>query len=368
MISGLKDGGAEALLYRLASSDLGNDHHVISLSEGGKYLPLLKSCNVPVHVCPINSLRCLESISAIIDLMKTLSPDVVQTWMYHADFVGGILARLTGFDNVVWSLHNSKLFFGKSRVTTILMVRMLSKLSFFIPKKIISCSQVSIDVHVEKGYAANKFVWIPNGIDTAKFKSSSRVKESLRRYYSLRDSEFVIGCVGRFSPEKDHKNLTRALGLLKAREKPFKAFFVGDSVNIHNAVLMSAIEKAQISLNREIFLLGSVLDVSKILPLIDVLVMPSSSEAFPLAVCEAMASEIPCVVTDVGDSARIVRDTGWVGSPNNSEELADAIESAYISFRSSSWRYRCRASRDVIVSNYSFAMYLASHNRVWESL
>ena len=115
VITGLNDGGAEAVLYRLCKHDQANQHHVVSLSGAGKYGPMLEALGVPVTTLNMSPSR--PSPLAFIRLVKILrreKTDVVQTWMYHSDLFGGMAARVTGIRSVVWGIRHTTLEPGKS--------------------------------------------------------------------------------------------------------------------------------------------------------------------------------------------------------------------------------------------------------------
>jgi len=90
IITGLNDGGAETVLYRLVTHDADNDHNVVSLTGEGKYGLLLQEKGIKVMALEMP--RGRVTASGLLQLwrtVRTVRPDVVQTWMYHADLLGG---------------------------------------------------------------------------------------------------------------------------------------------------------------------------------------------------------------------------------------------------------------------------------------
>ena len=106
IITGLSNGGAEAVLFRLATRDGNNCHQVISLMDAGYYGERLIAAGLKVHTLDMSRGRVTVSgITKLYKLLKVTKPDVVQTWMYHADLIGGILARLAGIRTVIWGIR-----------------------------------------------------------------------------------------------------------------------------------------------------------------------------------------------------------------------------------------------------------------------
>ena len=147
IITGLSDGGAEAVLYRLCLSDKSSNHFVISLMDDNKYGSLFIDNGIPVYY--LNMKLNVISLGGVIKLyriIRKIKPDVVQTWMIHADFIGGIISRLAGIINVVWGVHHTTLVKGESKRSTMIIAKMNAILSRFVPTKIIYCAEKSREV------------------------------------------------------------------------------------------------------------------------------------------------------------------------------------------------------------------------------
>ena len=135
------------------------------------------------------------------------------------------------------------------------------------------------------------------------------------------DSEaFLIGVVGRYHPVKDHANFLHAAGILERTWPNVHFVLVGCGMDHTNSELVALIR--QIGINKKIHLLGERTDVHYVTAALDIASSPSRSEGFPNVVGEAMACEVPCVVTDVGDSAKIVDVTGIVVPSRDAQALA----------------------------------------------
>lgn len=174
VITDLKDGGAEAVLFRLISHDIANQHYVICLGDGGKYLLLLEKIDVPVAVIDINSgVQGIARFYKLRTILKNFAPDLIQGWMYHGNIAATILRFMGRPIPVFWGIHHTNLVVGVDPLLTRLISRCLAFLSSTIPKsvnKIICCGEKSKLVHQSYGYADNKLMVIQNGYDTTHFE------------------------------------------------------------------------------------------------------------------------------------------------------------------------------------------------------
>ena len=136
IITGLSDGGAEAVLYRLCTNDSNAKHTVISLMGMGKYGSLLEQAGIEVYCLNMPAGRVtISGLRRLYSLLKQLKPDAVQTWMYHADLIGGVAARMAGIKNVYWNIRHTTLEKGKSKKSTIYIAKICAFLSRWVPKK-----------------------------------------------------------------------------------------------------------------------------------------------------------------------------------------------------------------------------------------
>ena len=361
IVTGLGDGGAEHTLFKICKYDIKNKHIVISFKRYGKYFPLLNKLGIKVY-CLNASFFSIHKFFFLIKLIKSLKPDIVQTWLVHADFIGSIAARLAGIKRILWNIRYSNIEIKKSKLSTILIIKVLSKLSYIIPKKIIIVSKKAKKIYEIKGYDKKKLKFIPNGYDLSTFKINKDQKINFQKKNKIKKDIPLIGYVARYDPLKDHLNLLNALSLIKLKGINFFCILVGYDIN-KSKILVNEINK--LKLNNSIRLMGPIKNISKIMNLLDIHVQSSASEGFPNVVAEAMAHKTPCVVTNVGDSSYIVGKTGWVAPSNDSVKLAKAIKTAFNEIGTKNWSKKCNAVRARIKLKFSIGKMIKSYNKVW---
>lgn len=367
VVTGLGDGGAEAVLHRLVAHDPHDEHHVLSLTGPGKYGPMFEAAGVPVHA--LNMPRGRVTVAALRRhwrLIGSVQPDVVQTWMYHADFLGGLMARLRGLP-VVWGIHNTTLAPGRSSWATFMVARACAIFSHWVPDKIVVCAEAAARVHATMGYDGRRMVVIPNGYNLSHFVPNVAARVRWRLTHGIEPNAVLLGTVARFDPQKDHTNLIAALSLLARRGVEFTAVLVGSGVDEHNRELVQQVSAA--GLGDCVRLLGPTTDVPSLMNALDVHVLPSAAEAFPNVLAEAMACGTPCVTTDVGDAAQIVADTGWIVPPRDPEALAKAIQRALSDMSNAqTWVARKARCRQRIVQHFGIETMVARYREAWRAV
>src|SRR5690606_9780196 len=177
IITGLNDGGAEAVLYRLVTFDDRHRHIVVSLSDGGKYAPLLSAKGIEVHCLDMPRGRLtLSGLRRLWAVLRRERPQIVQPWMYHANLVGGVLAQPAGVKNIYCGIRHTDLVPGTTGRSTRMVDWLCARLSPYVPSGIIACAERAKEVHIRNGYDAGKFTVIPNGYDIGQFSPDVEVR------------------------------------------------------------------------------------------------------------------------------------------------------------------------------------------------
>lgn len=368
IITGLNDGGAEGVLFRLCTHDTEFRHVVISLSGEGKYGILLRASGIEVFTLGMRpNVPSVLALAKLVQLLRRYKPDVVQTWLIHGDLFGGLAARIAGIKALVWGIRHSTLEVGKAKITTIWVSRLLAKLSLWLPARIVVCSERSIDVHEKLGFRRSKMRFVPNGFDLESFSYNQKDGNTIRAELGLRPDVLLIGTVARYDPQKDHSNLLGALSILHAKKNRIRCLLVGTNLDEDNLILVEQIRG--FGLEDFVILAGRRTDVPAVMSALDLHILPSAyGEAFPNVVAEAMSCETPCVATDVGDSAYIIGHTGWVVPPCDAGALATAIEKALkerLQSDQTRWRQRCFSAKERIEQLFDIKKMITAYKKVW---
>jgi len=325
LISTLDRGGAETSLHRLVSN---MDKYrfrniVVSLKNVGPVgKEIQRNC---ISVFPLNMKKGFPDPRGIMPFSKILNefePHIIQTWLYHANLFGILFKHKA---KILWNIRCSNMDLKRYGTIYRWTVK-LGALFSYIPHVVISNSRTGRMIHEEMGYEPARWEIIPNGFDRDIFKPNPIARKNIRKTLRIPADAFVIGCIARFDPMKDHRNLIKAASLLLKTNPAVHFILAGKGVTHDNLCL----NKYHInSCNIDQFhLLGERDDIPQILAAVDIASSTSSfGEGFPNNIGEAMSTGVPCVVTDVGDSANIVNTTGIIVPAKNPEALAYAWQS-----------------------------------------
>ena len=368
IITGLNKGGAETLLCNLCQFDKEHEHEIISLSYVKDSQSLSSMHNFSIHSLnfPVGKIR-IFGLFKLYKLIKKIKPDAIQTWLIHADLIGGIAARFSGIKNIFWGVHHTILLPGKVKFSTIFVLKCNAFLSNFVPKKIIYCAEKSRQIQESIGFNKSKGLVIQNGYDIKNFSQNDILRKDFRNELGCSDNTFLIGHVGSYHPLKDQSNLIDALAFLNKKGFNYSAVLVGKDLDHNNDDLVFKIRENE--LTDHIFLLGERNDIPAVMNGIDLFVLSSISEAFPNVLNEAMACGTPCVTTNVGDASLIVDNTGWVVSPKDPKAIANAVFKAVDEKQSDNltWVKRKNECHKRIADHFTLEKMLKKYKEAWAS-
>lgn len=326
LTSGLNLGGAEVLLrHMLVHTDRAQfDPTVLSLGGDSRIGDQIAQLNVPLHCLNMRPSRPTPGgLLRLLRAVNSIQPDVIQGWMYHGNLAGQVAAALVARQApVVWCVHKSVSTLADEKPATAAVIRLCAKLSR-LPARIVYVSEVGRAQHESLGFRAEKSLVISNGIDTNLFQPSAGARRVVRTELGLPDDALLIGLIGRYHPQKDHANFLRAAAVLRQSHPQARFLLAGTQVDAQNPALRALVY--ELGLGDSVYLLGERDDMPRLTAALDLVTSSSAyGEGLSLALAEAMACAVPCVVTDVGDSGLLVGATGRVVPARNAEALAIA--------------------------------------------
>lgn len=368
IIGDLHAGGAETMLVRLLS---GMDTErletvVITMRDGGSLQTKIESLGIPVCCIRLSGLSTmLTGLWRLRAFLIKYQPQIIQGWMYHGSLMASVAGLLTLNNTpVLWNIRHSLHDVSKKKILTSIIIRVGAWMSF-MPMKIIYNSIVSSSQHHAIGYSRQKTIHLPNGFNTSQFQPSTKARCTLRHQLKLDDDVPIIGLVARYHPIKDFHNFVEAAASLSKTYHGVHFVLVGRGVDAQNRELVQQISHHH--LDDRFHLLGEVTDTAEITAGFDIATSCSRGEAFSNTIGEAMACGIPCVVTNVGDSALIVADTGVVVPPRDAVKLAIGWESI-LKLDLHARRKLGAKARERILEKYSLADIVKQYEELYAEL
>lgn len=320
VISGLDTGGAEMMLYKLVSASKNIEHAVVSLKSNGNVGLKLAELGTPVHTLELANVSNIPfAWPKYTKIVRQFRPHLIQGWMYHGNLFSSLASFFLRLQvPVLWNIRYGAFSLEQESTLTRQLIQKGGWLSRQ-PRHIIFNAYTSMKQHHSLGYEKERSIVIPNGFDLNILKPDPEARKNLHAELGISEDIRLIGYVARYHPHKDHCNFIKAATQLQ--DIPNVRFvLVGSEIDKSNKELTQLLEHHQ--LTERVFLFGERADIPEITSGLDIANCVSWTESFPNIVGEAMACGTPCVVTDVGDAAYVVDNTGIVVPPKNPQALA----------------------------------------------
>ena len=374
IINSLKKGGAEGNLYRLVKFHKKNykakiNIIIVTLIGNGFYEFELKKKGIKIFSLDINKKKnFFEIIKKIIKLrkfIKTQNPDIIQSWMYHSNFLTLFVPR-NFFNKIFWNIRHSILNLKMSKKTTIFVSLICSLFSRYVPKKIIYCSEKSINFHEKKHfYDKKKSVLVDNGYSDKAYYPSKNQRLNFRKQHKIKKTDTVLGFAGRYAAEKNINSLLFAFSKIIKNYNNIFLYMVGKNINNRNKELMNYVEDFKIKKN--VVLLNEQKNLLKFYNGIDLLLLTSHSESFPNVIAEAMLCSTPVLSSDVGCSRKIIDDCGFIMKKNNKESIFNNLKKSinFLQTKKKKWKFLKKKSADKIKREFSVKKMANTYFKIW---
>lgn len=367
IITSMNKGGAETTLFKIleyAKSIKSEDKHIIiTFAKFNYFESKIEKLNYEFYkINFVNKYLFFIYFIKLYKILREIRPDLVQCWMYHASFLGGIASKLIGIKKIIWNIRHSNFKFTKTKLSTIIIIKLCSYLSKIIPNKIIYCSNSSYEFHSSIGYETRKKLLIYNGYDKRNFNNNIKNND-------LKKSQVTFGFIGRYSPQKNIEMYLNALSIFinkhELKKNNIAVLMYGKNIDSNNIKLTQIIK--QNNLSSFVELKGYVEDVTVALKEINFLALSSSyGESFPNILAEAMLSGVPCLSTDVGEAKNILSKYGKISQVNDVHTFSKSIEEYYMLYKNKrDYSNLSAACTKHIIDNYSIDKMYYKYEKLW---
>lgn len=362
IINSLKKGGAEGNLYRLCKFQKKKYKHkikivIITLINRGFYDADLRKIGVHIYSLniskKINFFNFIKKIIKFRKLIKTLNPDVIQSWMYHSNFITLFIQKL--FRNkLFWNIRHSELNLKISKKMTIFISILCGIFSRSVPKKIIYCSERSLKFHENNHfYCKNKTTLIYNGYSEKTYYPSQLIRSNFMKKNKIKKNDIILGFAGRYAKQKNIPSLLFVFSKITKKFNNIYLYMAGKDINHQNRELVNNINYLKI--NNKIVMLNEQKNLLEFYNGIDLLLLTSISESFPNVIPEAMLCSTPVLSTNTGCSKKIIDKYGFIVDNDDKQSIFKSLNKIieYYKLEKKKWRILKKKSRLHIKNNFS---------------
>jgi glycosyltransferase involved in cell wall biosynthesis len=367
VLPGLGFGGTEFTVYRLAQAERirGVQSEIMSLKAAGGLVRDIKAAGIPHRSMSVSGGVGALSRWMYPENSKSRPYDIVQGWLYSGNIMAGVLAGGWPGSRVIWNLMQANVSPAVNGFKTRMLMKGGAWLSRRWPDRIVCNSLAAQEAHQGLGYTDTKMRIIPNGVDTGIYRYYPEARTSFCRVHGVSPTSLILGHLARWDPHKDHQTLVRSVGLLLNRGIDTHLFLAGPGVTIDNHILMQWIDET--GFPERFHMLGMVKDTPPFLSSLDIFCLSSVGESSSYSLAEALACEVPSVVTDVGDSRHVLGDAGVVVNPSDPEAFCQGLVA--LAVLGSEERKRLgRIGRERIVDHYSFQKMVEAYQSLYQQI
>lgn len=321
----LRQGGAERLLFELASHPSDELSHHVALMQDDVFFDRSNLRIEDLGFDLKNRLGALIHLPAARERLRTLieqiKPDVVQGWLYY----GALLSLAVGDRaKVIWSIHNTTFPRFLTNPHLHLVDRALAARSSRAPDAIAYCAASAQAFHEARGYAPERGLVIDNGVDLALFRPDAARRMARRVGLGLANDVFAVLLSARNDPQKDIPNCLDAFALFRREVPQARLLLAGRGMDETASALRTMI--ASRGLESAVISLGAVADMPCLLDAVDAVLLGSRyGEAMPMALLEALAMNKPFAATRIGDIGRLPCPPEALVPPADPRALAAAL-------------------------------------------
>jgi glycosyltransferase involved in cell wall biosynthesis len=344
-------GGAEKSLRNLIINTPSLEHQVIILKYKNKISVNFgvdtKVFNLNMHPKRISFFKIFK----LYRLLLKLDYQVINTWLYHSDFIISFCSLfLFKKKRIVWSIHNNNLDSKVISRNTKIIVFFCKLMSYFSPSLIICTSKSALKNHIDYGYNKKIMHFNPPIFFQDNYKKKIKFTSNLKNYNNKNKKPIMLGCLARWNVQKNQLFLIDCLSELRKKGFKFHLLMAGSNVTKDNSNLVNFIKEKK--LINHISLLGEIKNVRIFFEKIDLNILPSLSESFPLVINEASFFYTPSLASDVGDVSKTLNNSGWVFKSNNKKSFTTKFKQAYkIFFNKNLWKLKRLAARNAFDAN-----------------
>lgn len=370
IITDLTSSGSSSMLYKLmAHTDRSRfDPIVISLDGEGEFIDKIIAHGIPVYTFNMShSLSSSWHVLKLARLLRKLEPDILQGWRYHGNLAASLASKLLPKrPALLWNVRQTVYNLQQEPRSTRWAIGFSQRL-MNTPDRILYNSWISENQHVALGFDEQKSQIVGNGFDLQLFSPNVYSRELMRQKLKIPQEAIVIGMIAHFHKTKNHALFFEAANLLGIHNRNIHFVLAGEQVTPDNPEIIRLLERFS-GLEGKLHLLGKRQDTPALLNSMDIFTLTATrGDGFPNVIGEAMACGIPCIATDIGDTALLINKTGQIFQDITSSSLAFAWQE-WIN-AGAAWRRELgQQARKRIQKHYAIQNITTQYQDIYQSL
>ncbi len=309
-------GGAETVLLNLTTRlDPERFRSIAVLNHDGWLRQRLLERGVETHLVEWNAWYDFRLPRALMSLTRREKVDLIHSHLPDQNFYACVAGRLSGTKTIV-TYHGPVELAHADRAKEAFKLRVVRSVAARIT---VVCDYVG-NLLIERGFPSSKVVRIYNGVAMERFSQS--LNGHFRGELGFSKEQKLVGMIANIRRPKGYEFFVRAARQVADRMPDARFVAVGDIDKTLGPPLKTLVD--ELGLQNRFFFVGTRADVPEVLSSLDIFVLSSLSEGFPLATLEAMAAGKPVVVTNTGGTSEVVQDgsTGFLVPPGDANALA----------------------------------------------
>ena len=374
IINSLKKGGAEGNLYRLCKFQKKKyknkiDIIIVTLIKNGFYENELKKKDIKIFSLDLNRKNkffyYFKKILKLRKFIKNQCPDIIQSWMYHSNFITLFIPKKF-YEKLFWNVRHSELNAQFSKRTTICISIICGLFSKFLPTKIIYCSKKSVDFHENHHfYSKNKSSLVYNGYSDNVYYPLRKIRSNFRTKNLIKKSDIIIGYAGRYSKQKNIFSMLNAFSKITKNYNNIYLYMVGRSISSKNKELITYVKN--LNIKDKVYFLNEQKNLLEFYNGIDFLLLTSHSESFPNVVAESMLCSTPVLSSNAGCAKKIINNNGFIMFNNDSSSILRSLNKTIYIFRykKKEWTTLKKNCRLQIKKNFSIQNMANTYMKNW---
>jgi glycosyltransferase involved in cell wall biosynthesis len=318
MLEGLHCGGIETFVYSVFENNIVNGKFdfvfLVENKENNVYDSKIRKNGGKIFYYLNIKYKPLAHIINLFYYFIKIRPNIIHI---HLGFFSGIVAFfafICGIKKIIISSHFSQ------DLKELSVFRHIYRYFCYILIKVFATEKVACSDSAGKFLFKKDYTILSNGIDTEKFKFNQQIRNKIRKELNI-DDKFVVGHVGRFSYEKNHKFLIEIFSEIYKQNKNSVLLLIGDGP------LKKEVEQkvSELNLSDNVLFMGIKSNVCDYYQAMDTFVLPSLHEGLPFAILEAQCSGLPCFISDGISNESILCNTIKIQLSKSTKEWIEKI-------------------------------------------